>query len=45
VSGYINNIEDENVRSLAGQSQGGVRFVYANLKPPRTYGLRVGMHF
>lgn len=45
VSGYINNIEDENVRSIAGQSQGGVRFVYTNLRPPRTYGLRLGVHF
>jgi iron complex outermembrane recepter protein len=45
VSAYVNNIENDDVVSVAGTSSGHVNFLFADLKPPRTYGARVGVHF
>lgn len=44
ISGYINNIEDEEVLSNAGLKP-IADVVYVALRPPRTYGVRLGYKF
>ena len=44
ISGYINNIEDKVIFARAG-NRPILNFSYATLRPPRTYGVRVGYRF
>lgn len=41
VTGFINNIEDELVYSNSSQSPGKPGTIYNQLRPPRTFGVRV----
>jgi len=45
VTGYIDNIENRAARQIASIAAGAIRSPYATLRPPRTYGVRVGMKF
>ncbi len=44
ITGYVNNVEDEVVISQA-VNRPILDFSYASLRPPRTYGVRVGLTF
>ncbi|WP_347304230.1 TonB-dependent receptor [Croceibacterium sp. TMG7-5b_MA50] len=44
VTGFVNNIEDEEVIARAG-SRPVLNFPVATLRPPRTYGVRLGYNF
>jgi iron complex outermembrane receptor protein len=45
VSGFVDNIEDRAVVQIAGTAAGSIRQPYAVLRPPRTFGVRLGARF
>ena len=46
VEGYVNNLEDDAVPVVIGQSVNFIPGLYtASLRPPRTYGGRIAVHF
>lgn len=44
ITGYINNLEDKVIFARTG-NRPVLNFSYATLRPPRTFGVRVGYHF
>lgn len=44
ITGFINNIEDEVIFARAG-NRPILNFSVATLRPPRTYGVRLGYKF
>ena len=44
ITGYVNNLEDEVIFARTG-NRPVLNFSYATLRPPRTYGVRLGYHF
>jgi iron complex outermembrane receptor protein len=45
LTAFVNNLEDELVFSNSLQSPAKAGVVYNQLRPPRTYGLRVSARF
>jgi iron complex outermembrane receptor protein len=44
VTGFVNNIEDSTILA-GGQTRPIINATILTLRPPRTYGVRVGFHF
>lgn len=46
IAGFVNNVTDQNVASFVSpHPRGGTQLLVATLRPPRTYGVRVGYRF